>query len=146
MWRSTPTSLAWLQRGRDGPGPLCLRGADALGGHQESTEALSAMLIKPENTISWLINQRKTPPFISEHKPQAFFNSFFFKACYRARCKNCNDLASVTSSVRTAPTDVDQFVLKFTERIKIYLEVVRLTRTKFHQRHKDTGKKKTYPR
>lgn len=50
--------------------PLPLR---APGGRREPTETLSTMLIKHENTISWLINQDKTPPFISEQNPKAFY-------------------------------------------------------------------------
>lgn len=36
-------------------------------------ETLSTMLIKRENTISWLINQGKTPAFICEQNPKALY-------------------------------------------------------------------------
>lgn len=60
--------------GRRGPSPAAESwGVEPLQARQEPTETLSTMLIKPENTISWLIKQGKTPPFISEHNPKAFY-------------------------------------------------------------------------
>lgn len=55
------------------PLPLRAERQSSSGGHQEPTEMLSTMLIKHENAISWLINQGKTPPFISEQQPKAFY-------------------------------------------------------------------------
>lgn len=60
--------------GREGP-TLLLRAERqrCFGGCQELTETFSTMLIKNENTISWLINQGKTPTFISEQNPKPFY-------------------------------------------------------------------------
>lgn len=58
--------------GGEGPPPP-LRAESRSGGHREPAETLGTMLIKHENTISWLINRGKTPPFISEQNPKAFY-------------------------------------------------------------------------
>lgn len=119
MWRSIPPSLPSLHRGQGSPGPLQPGGrrgpspagesweAEPLRGHQEPIETLSTMLIKHENTISWLINQGKTPPFISEQNPKAFYKHVtWLSVKLREVVKNAQHcfyyLTSATSSVLTA--------------------------------------------
>lgn len=64
-----------------------------LRGCQEPTETLGTMLIKRENTISWLINQGKTPPFISEQKPKAFYKDVtWLRVKLREVVKTCTTL------------------------------------------------------
>lgn len=105
-----------------GAGPPLPQGQGRSGGHREPTETLSTMLIKHENAISWLINQGKTPPFISEQNPKAFYKHV---TCLSVNLKDvvkCTAffyyLTSVTSSFLTTwQMSASCFVPKYTETV-----------------------------